>query len=100
MQMAGNERRIFMVAGEHSGDQLGGKLIPALRQRLEEPVVFSGVGGDAMAAEGCTSLFPLSDIAVMGISAVIPRLPRLIRRVHQTVDAVLAADTGCLDHPR
>lgn len=92
----GRELRIFMVAGEHSGDQLGAKLIPAIKARLGEPVSFSGVGGEGMAAEGCSSLFPLSDIAVMGISAVLPRLPRLIRRVHQTVDAALTANPDVL----
>ncbi len=96
MMARGEGRHIAMVAGEHSGDQLGGKLIPAIRDALGEPVSFSGVGGDAMAGQGCPSLFPLSDIAVMGISAVIPRLPRLIRRVHQTVDAVLQANPDIL----
>lgn len=96
MTERGEGRHIAMVAGEHSGDQLGGKLIPAIKDALGEPVSFSGVGGEAMALQGCPSLFPLSDIAVMGISAVIPRLPRLIRRVHQTVDAVLRADPDVL----
>ncbi len=96
MTARGKGRHIAMVAGEHSGDQLGGKLIPAIKDALGEPVSFSGVGGEAMASQGCPSLFPLSDIAVMGISAVIPRLPRLIRRIHQTVDAVLQADPDIL----
>lgn len=96
MTPVGESRRIYLVAGEHSGDQLGGKLMAAIRDRLGEPVSFAGVGGDAMAAEGCASLFPLSDVAVMGVSAVLMRLPRLIRRVHQTVDAALAAEPEVL----
>jgi lipid-A-disaccharide synthase len=82
--------KIFLVAGEESGDQLGAKLMAALRRRLPDGVTFSGVGGHAMAAEGLASLFPLADIAVMGFSAVIARLPTLIRRIDETAAAVLA----------
>jgi lipid-A-disaccharide synthase len=74
--------QIFLVAGEESGDQLGAGLIRALRARLGENLVFTGVGGRAMAGEGLTSLFPLTDIAVMGINAVIARLPTILRRVY------------------
>lgn len=80
---------VFMVAGEESGDQLGARLMRSLRER--GPVRFSGVGGRAMAEEGLASLFPLSDIAVMGFVAVIARLRTIVRRVHETVAAVLAA---------
>jgi lipid-A-disaccharide synthase len=83
--------QIFLVAGEESGDQLGAGLIRALRARLGENLVFTGVGGRAMAGEGLTSLFPLTDIAVMGINAVIARLPTILRRVYSVVDAVVAA---------
>lgn len=80
---------VAIVAGEESGDQLGGKLIEALRQRADVRLV--GIGGDSMARHGLVSAFPLTDIAVMGFNAVIARLPTLIRRVHQAVDAVVAA---------
>ncbi|MGI9382142.1 MAG: lipid-A-disaccharide synthase [Methyloligellaceae bacterium] len=82
---------VFLVAGEHSGDQLGGKLIPAIRQAADGPVTFSGVGGEAMAAEGCPSLFPLADVAVMGPMEIMPRLATIVRRVYQTVNAAVAA---------
>ena len=89
--------RVAMVVGEHSGDQLGFKLMRAIKARLgADGVRFSGVGGEAMAAEGLSSLFPLSDIAVMGILPVLARLPTIIRRVHATVDAVLAAGPDVL----
>jgi len=81
--------RLFLVAGEHSGDQLGGKLISALRDMSERPLRITGVGGQAMAAQGCASLFPLSDIAVMGPIAILKRLRTIVRRVHQTVDAAV-----------
>ena len=80
---------IWLVAGEESGDQLGAKLMRALKERLG-PVAFKGVGGHAMEREGLASLFPLSDIAVNGISAVIRRLPSILRRIGQTAQAVAA----------
>jgi lipid-A-disaccharide synthase len=85
-------RRIFIVAGEHSGDQLGGKLMAALKGASEDPIIFSGVGGEAMEAQGLRSIFPLSDVAVMGPLAILARLPKLVRRVYQTVDAGLKAE--------
>jgi lipid-A-disaccharide synthase len=85
---------IFFVAGEHSGDQLGFKLIRALRESADIKV--RGVGGPLMAGEGLASLFPLEDIAVMGFSAVIARLPLLKRRIRETVDAIVAAPPDIL----
>lgn len=81
---------IFLVAGEESGDQLGAGLMRALRARLGQ-VSFGGVGGHAMEREGLASLFPLSEIAVMGIGAVLARLPRIYRRGLEVVDAVMGA---------
>lgn len=85
-------RRIFIVAGEHSGDQLGGKLMAALKEKSDTSIIFSGVGGEAMEAQGLHSIFPLADIAVMGPLAILMRLPKLIRRVYQAVDAGVKAD--------
>ncbi len=85
-------RRIFIVAGEHSGDQLGGKLMAALKAKSDTPMLFSGVGGETMEAEGLHSIFPLADVAVMGPLAILARLPKLVRRVYQAVAAGLAAD--------
>ena len=82
--------RIFLVAGEHSGDALGGRLMGALKQRGASGVTFAGVGGDAMERQGLASIFPLHDVAVMGPLNILAALPRLVRRVHQTVDAALA----------
>ncbi len=84
-----------MVAGEHSGDQLGFKIMRALREACGD-VVFDGVGGEAMAAEGLKSLFPIADVAVMGILPVLARLPKLIRRIGQTAEAVVAARPDAL----
>ena len=87
----GRPLRVFLVVGEHSGDQLGFKLMRALREALGGEIEFIGTGGEAMEAEGLRSLFPLADIAVMGILPVIARLPTLIARIRQTARAVIAA---------
>jgi lipid-A-disaccharide synthase len=84
-------KRIFIIAGEESGDQLGGKLMRALKARLPQGAAFSGVGGAAMQAEGLASVFPMSDIAVMGVAAILPRLPLLLRRIHECAQACIAA---------
>ena len=88
--------RIAVVAGEPSGDQLGFKLMRALRERTSGRVAFLGVGGEAMAAEGLDSLFPLGDVAVMGVLPVLARLPRLIRRIAETAKAIVAARPDAL----
>jgi len=84
------ERLIYLVAGEPSGDALGAGLMRALKEETEGAVSFAGVGGDGMAGEGLVSLFPMEDLAVMGLAEVLPRLPLLIRRIGETVDDVKA----------
>ena len=88
--MSATPLRVFIVVGEHSGDQLGFKLMRALRQATGGNIAFAGIGGEAMAAEGLNSLFPLSDIAVMGIAPVIARLPTLLKRIRETATAIVA----------
>ncbi len=83
--------KVFVVAGEESGDQLGGKLLAALRTRLGDRLVVEGLGGRRMAEQGLASIFPLDDIAVMGVLPVLARLPTIVNRVWRTVDAVVAA---------
>ena len=87
--------RLYVVAGEHSGDALGAALIPSLRRLAGREIEFKGVGGEGMAAAGVASLYPLSDVAVMGIGAIAKQLPVIYRRVHETVaDAVAFAPDG------
>ena len=81
--------KIAVVAGEASGDELGYKLMRALKTRA--PVTFVGVGGPRMEAEGLTSFFPMHDIAVMGILPVIRRLPTILSRIRETVEKIIAA---------
>ena len=87
--------KIFLVAGETSGDLLGAALMRALRC-AEPGIAFAGVGGREMTAAGLASLFPLDDIAVMGLTPVLARLPLLRRRLDEIVRRVLAEAPDCL----
>ncbi len=79
---------VFMIAGEPSGDVLGARLIAALRELTGGTVEVSGVGGELMARQGLESLFPMEEISLMGITEILPHLPRLLRRIRQTAEAV------------
>ena len=89
---AARPRLVWLIAGEESGDQLGAKLMRALKAQLgADGVTFGGVGGHAMEGEGLRSVFPLTDIAVMGLVHVVARLPSLLRRASAAVAAAVAA---------
>jgi len=77
---------VFIVAGEPSGDALGGRIMAAMRAQTGDAARFAGVGGPAMAAQGLIPLFGMGELSVMGVSEVARHLPRLFRRLHQAVD--------------
>jgi lipid-A-disaccharide synthase len=79
--------RLFLVAGEPSGDRIGADFVKRLR--IKERVTLTGVGGAELEGEGLKSLYPMSDLSVMGVSDVLKRLPLLLWRIRQTVQAVL-----------
>jgi lipid-A-disaccharide synthase len=78
---------IYLIAGETSGDVLGGRLMAALRAQRQD-LSFAGVGGTQMTAQGLASLFPMQDLALMGFLEVLPRLHQLRRRLQQAVDDI------------
>ena len=78
-----SKHTIYIIAGEESGDVLGGRLLNALHQMGDFDVV--GIGGQSMQANGLHSLFPMTDLSVMGLFEILPRLPILMRRIRQTV---------------
>ncbi len=80
--------RVFLIAGEPSGDKLGGALMAALA-RLVPRIAFDGVGGPMMATEGLSSRFPMDELSVMGIAEVLPRYRQLTRRIAETAAAVV-----------
>ncbi len=87
---AGDATFIFIVAGEPSGDALGGALIAALRLRTGGRLRIAGIGGERMREQGLESLVPLGDLAIMGVAEVLPRAPVVLRRVRETVAAIRA----------
>jgi len=93
---SGVARKIFLIATEESGDQLGAKLMKVLRQRLGGAVRFDGVGGRAMTREGLTTLFPIEQLSIVGLAAVLKQLPMLSRLIRSTADAVLRAQPDIL----
>lgn len=88
--------RLFVIAGEPSGDLLGGALLAGLRELCAAPPRLEGVGGPAMAAEGLASRFPMQELSIMGLAEVLPRAPSLLRRIRETADAVVAAAPDAL----
>jgi lipid-A-disaccharide synthase len=75
---------IYIIAGEQSGDVLGARLIRALRAERPE-LTFTGIGGPRMEELGFVSLFPMRELAVMGLLEVLPKIRRLSRRLRETI---------------
>ncbi|MEC7488446.1 MAG: lipid-A-disaccharide synthase [Pseudomonadota bacterium] len=88
MAYSEQEPFVWLIAGEPSGDLIGGELIGALMQRTEGRVRVEGVGGEWMAANGLQSLFPISDISVMGLVEILPRISLIKRRIRDTVHQI------------
>ncbi len=80
--------RVFIIAGEVSGDKLGGALMAGLRT-LRPDIRFSGVGGEQMQAHGLTSQFDMNELSVMGIAEILPKYFHLKRRIQETAQAVI-----------
>ncbi|MFZ6761140.1 lipid-A-disaccharide synthase [Pseudoroseomonas sp. WGS1072] len=80
---------VYLVAGEASGDMLGARLVAALRRRRPD-LAFAGVGGERMSEQGVPSLFPMRELALMGLMEVLPNLRRLARRLDETVADIRA----------
>ncbi len=78
-------KKIFIIAGEVSGDVLGAKIM-----REMKGVSFVGIGGKNMAEYGLVSIFPMGDLSVMGITEVIAHAKTLKRRINQTIDAIIS----------
>jgi lipid-A-disaccharide synthase len=89
-------RKIFLIATEESGDRLGAGLMKVLRQRLGGAVRFEGVGGQSMAREGLTSLFPIEQLSIMGLGAVARQFRKILRLIKETAAAVTEASPDIL----
>jgi len=99
--MERREPLIFIVSGETSGDNLAGRLMAALKRETDGRIRFAGVGGPQSESQGLKSLFPMSDLSVMGLAEILPHLPRLLKRINETAaaarrlkpDAVVTVDS-------
>jgi lipid-A-disaccharide synthase len=76
--------QVFVLAGEPSGDMLGGRLLQALREQAGDRLEFFGVGGPRMAERGLVSMFPMEELSLIGFTEVLPHLPRLALRLART----------------
>ena len=81
--------KLFLIAGEPSGDRLGAALMIGLKA-LSPAVEFAGIGGPLMQAQGMQSLFPMEELSIMGIAEVLPKYFALKRRIAQSAAAALA----------
>ena len=80
------KKRIFITAGETSGDNLGAGLMKELKAQAPFDIEFDGVGGKQMEREGLRSLFPMNELSVMGIIEILPNLMHILKRIQQTAD--------------
>ena len=94
--MSVRAKHIMILAGEPSGDVLGARLMAALDERTNGAARIEGVGGEAMTARGLSSLIPMDELSVMGFFEIVPRVPRLLRRIRQTAAAVASARPDAL----
>jgi len=83
-------KRVFIIATEASGDHLGAGVMESLQSRLGGEVTFAGLGGGEMAKQGLATMFPIDELSIIGISAILKNLPALLARIRQVADAVIA----------
>src|SRR5215469_6158725 len=86
---------VMLVAGEPSGDQLGAQLMAALKN-VDQGINIVGAGGSAMIAQGLKPLFTIDATSVMGLREVVPRIPRILRRVREATDFALKSRPDAL----
>ncbi|MBY0406965.1 MAG: hypothetical protein K2Q01_04685, partial [Rickettsiales bacterium] len=78
--------RIYIIAGESSGDLLGANLMRSLKAQSTRPIQFFGIGGPRMIAEGLSSLFPFYELSMLGFVEILPYVFNLTARIHNTCD--------------
>jgi lipid-A-disaccharide synthase len=87
--------KVFVIAGEASGDKLGAALMAGLKT-LRPEVEFDGVGGPLMQAEGLESRFPMEELSVMGLAEILPKYRALKARIRQMAEAIIATKPDVL----
>ena len=89
------DNKIYIIAGEKSGDKLGSDLMVNLTL-INNNFVFCGVGGPLMQAEGFVSIFPMEELSLMGIFEILPKLPRLFYLRDTVVKNIISSEASCL----
>lgn len=87
--------RVFIIAGEVSGDKLGASLMSGLR-KLVPDVTFEGVGGELMESQGMSSIFPMDELSVMGLVEILPKYFHFKKRIRETANLVLSGQPDVL----
>ncbi|MDR1551480.1 MAG: lipid-A-disaccharide synthase [Holosporaceae bacterium] len=80
--------KIFMIAGEASGDYLGGKLMDDISELTNRKVEFSGIGGECMEKAGLKKIFSISELSLIGIWEVIDKIFRIKKLINRTVNTI------------
>ncbi|MDR2106956.1 MAG: lipid-A-disaccharide synthase [Holosporaceae bacterium] len=80
--------KIFLIAGEASGDYLGGRLMQDISKIFPGRVDFFGVGGQYTEKAGLKRLFSVDELSVMGIAEVIGKIFHVKKLIDKTVQAI------------
>ena len=81
--------KIFIIAGEDSGDKLGSAIMDSLIAATDDSLNFVGIGGIGMTSRGLRSLFPMSELSVMGFIEIASQYTKLKKRINETVFSIL-----------
>ena len=81
--------KIFIIAGEDSGDKLGSAIMDSLIAATNGSLNFVGIGGNGMTSRGLRSLFPMSELSVMGFIEIASQYTKLKKRINETVFSIL-----------
>lgn len=84
------KKKIFIIAGEASGDLLGSRMMQSIKNNYANAKIeFVGIGGEKMEAEGLKSLFPMKELSLMGFFEILPNIFKLLKRIKQTVNEIM-----------
>ena len=81
--------KVFIIAGEESGDKLGSAIIDSLKAAVNGSPKFVGIGGNGMINRGLKTIFPMSELSVMGVVEIASQYRNLKKRLNQTVSSIL-----------
>ncbi len=88
-ELGKNITTVYLIAGEPSGDFLGAHLMRSIREQSSNKILFYGIGGERMEAEGLNSLFPYHDLSMMGLVEIVPYIGRTITHMANTISDIL-----------